>query len=60
MTNKEIKKLADGYYAGTEWLDWKQEQDTKLGWRTGFAYAIRQAKNIFFNPLYVDDFRKKN
>lgn len=49
MTNEEIKKLADSYYAGTRWLDKNQENDTKFGWRTGFAYMIRQAKNISSN-----------
>lgn len=43
MTNEEIKRLADGYYAGNaDWLNKEQEQDTKVGWRQGFAYALRQ------------------
>jgi hypothetical protein len=43
MTNEEIKTLADGYYAGNaDWLNKEQEQDTKVGWRQGFAYALRQ------------------
>ena len=43
MTNEEIKILADGYYAGNaDWLNKEQEQDTKVGWRQGFAYALRQ------------------
>lgn len=43
MTNEEIKKLADGYYAGNEdWINKDQEKDTKVGWRQGFAYALRQ------------------
>jgi hypothetical protein len=43
MTNEEIKTLADGYYAGNaDWLDKEQEQDTKVGWMQGFAYALRQ------------------
>jgi hypothetical protein len=36
-----IKKLADGYYAcNGDWLDKNQENDTKIGWRQGFNYAI--------------------
>lgn len=43
MTNEEIKTLADGYYAGNaDWLNKEQEQATKVGWRQGFAYALRQ------------------
>ena len=43
MTNEEIKTLADGYYAcNADWLNKEQEQDTKVGWRQGFAYALRQ------------------
>jgi len=46
MTNEEIKTLADGYYAGnTDWLNKEQEQDTKVGWRQGFAYALRQLEH---------------
>ncbi len=42
MTNEDIKTLADGYYAGNaDWLDKEQEQGTKMGWRQGFAYALR-------------------
>ena len=47
MTNEEIKKLADGYYAGNaDWENKQQEDATKIGWRQGFGYALRQAKNI--------------
>lgn len=43
MTNEEIKTLADGYYAGNaDWLNKEQERDTKVGWRQGFTYALRQ------------------
>jgi hypothetical protein len=43
IKNKEIKTLADGYYAGNaDWFNKEQEQDTKVGWRQGFAYALRQ------------------
>lgn len=43
MTNEEIKTLADSYYAcNADWLNKEQEQDTKVGWRQGFAYALRQ------------------
>lgn len=45
MTNEEIKKLADGYYAGNaDWLNKEQEQDTKIGWRQGFNYGLRQQR----------------
>lgn len=41
ITNEEIKTLADCYYTGnSDWLNKEQEQDTKVGWRQGFAYAL--------------------
>ncbi len=56
MTNEKIKTLADGYYAGNaDWLNKEQEQDTKVGWRQGFAYALRQfavSGSLGFNEGY--------
>lgn len=56
MTNEEIKTLADGYYAGNaDWLNKEQEQDTKVGWRQGFAYALHQfavSGSLGFNEGY--------
>lgn len=58
MTNEEIKTLADGYYAGNaDWLNKEQEQDTKVGWRQGFAYALRQfavSGSLRFSEREVD------
>lgn len=53
MTNEEIKTLADGYYAGNaDWLNKEQEQATKVGWRQGFAYALRQFGSLGFYEGY--------
>ena len=39
MTKEEINKLADGYYAGSEWESSSDEINTKRAWVTGFRYA---------------------
>jgi len=40
LTAEQIKQLADDYFSTTKWLDAKQEQDTKFGFRIGVNYAL--------------------
>jgi site-specific DNA-methyltransferase (adenine-specific) len=49
MKNEEIKDIAEKYYnENADWLNKNQEQDTKFGFRQGFAFAL---KSIDFDDL---------
>ena len=57
-TNENYKLLADIFYDGlAEWKCKTQEQDTKIGWRMGYAFALHQltkAEKILDFKIYLN------